>query len=65
MFVMTIVSTYVNFVWKYFFGVCVFVVLGGICSLMYAYKIRELVMSSSEALAKERFSSSSSDCKEK
>lgn len=46
MFSMTFVSVYVNFIWKYFIGVCVFVFLGGICSIVYVFQIRMLVMQS-------------------
>lgn len=43
MFSMTFVSVYVNFIWKYFIGVCVFVFIGAICSIFYVLEIRALV----------------------
>jgi hypothetical protein len=46
MFFMTIVSIYVNFVWKYFIGIVVVVLIGTICSILYVLNIRKLVMSS-------------------
>lgn len=40
---LTVFSEYVSFVWKYFVGVCSFVILGAICSIAYCYRIRELI----------------------
>ena len=43
MLIMTVLSTYVSFVWKYFLGVVIFVVLGGICCLIYADQIHKIL----------------------
>jgi hypothetical protein len=43
MFIMTFVSIYVNFAWKYFIAVCCFAIFGGICSIIYLYKINDII----------------------
>ena len=48
MLIMTIFSNYVSFVWKYFIGVVFFIIMGGICSLLYAHKIHFLLLAGPE-----------------
>ena len=38
--IMTIITKYVSFIWKYFIGIGIFVICGGLCSIIYSWKIR-------------------------